>query len=161
MNACKMLADIAARAGAEGAVPPAIPGSFFGAVNHLCHFFTDIDFLAPEGPNTPYQLNDPSSGACWSRPREGKSTEGLDAPSKDDPKYTSFLIAYEKFDSSNTYTVSWFCNTAHAAENKIGVSMMNLFCFTPQQVVTKNADMCTVLSTFINDDTVQYVIIYW
>ena len=48
-----MLAGIAARAGAEGAAPPAIPGSFFGAVNHVCHFFTDFDFLAPEGPNTP------------------------------------------------------------------------------------------------------------
>ena len=46
----QMLADIAARA---GAAPPVIAGSFFGAVNHVCNFFTYIDFLAPEGPNTP------------------------------------------------------------------------------------------------------------
>ena len=44
--------------------------------------------------------------------------------------------------------------------NEIGVSMIYLFCFITQQVVTKNAGMCTMLSIFINDDTVQYVTIY-
>ena len=44
--------------------------------------------------------------------------------------------------------------------NEIGVSMINLFCFITQQVVTKNADMCVLLSMFITDDTVHYVIIY-
>ena len=44
--------------------------------------------------------------------------------------------------------------------NEIGVSMINLFCFISKQLVTKNADMCTVLSMFINDDTVQYVVIF-
>ena len=34
----QMLADIAARAGAEGAATPVIPESFFGAVNEVCHF---------------------------------------------------------------------------------------------------------------------------
>ena len=48
----QMLADIAARAAAEGTAP-VIPGQFFGAVSCVCHFFTDINLNAPEGPQTP------------------------------------------------------------------------------------------------------------
>ena len=48
-----MLADIAARAGAESAAQDVIPGSFFGAVSCVCHFFTEMNLEETDGPKTP------------------------------------------------------------------------------------------------------------
>ena len=52
----QMLADIAARAGAKSAAQDVnnnIPGSFFGAVSCVCHFFTEMNLEETDGPKTP------------------------------------------------------------------------------------------------------------